>query len=332
GTYVREYLSFFVRAALQLLRDHRRRRYALVQVATLPDWLVFAALPLRLVGVPVVLDLHEAMPEFFASRFPRLARGPAQLAMLAAERLSVAVATHALTANEALRERLIDRGADPTRVTTVPNAPSLARFDPAGLDRRRFMADGCLRLVYAGAVTPTYDLGVVLDALELLALDRPELVITFDVYGRGDAEDELRARSAATGTHSRIQLHGRLPIERMPESLAAADVGVAPIAPSRFTRLSFSTKLLEYGAMGLPIATARLPLAERLLGDDAVWFFEAGDPASLASAIGAIVDDAGARESRVQVMTARVRALSWELEQARYVALIERLAGRQRAG
>ena len=28
-------------------------------------------LPLRLVGVPILLDLHEAMPEFFRSRFPR---------------------------------------------------------------------------------------------------------------------------------------------------------------------------------------------------------------------------------------------------------------------
>src|SRR3972149_863997 len=59
GTYLLEYLAFFVRVALPLVRSHPRRRYALVQVATLPDWLVFAALPLRLVGVPVLLDLPE---------------------------------------------------------------------------------------------------------------------------------------------------------------------------------------------------------------------------------------------------------------------------------
>ena len=47
---------------------------------SLPDFLVFAALPLKLAGVPVLLDLHEAMPEFFASRFPgasnRMYRSP----------------------------------------------------------------------------------------------------------------------------------------------------------------------------------------------------------------------------------------------------------------
>ena len=51
------------------------RHYALVQVHTMPHFLVFAGLPLRTVGVPVVLDFHEAMPvrcpsgEFADSRF-----------------------------------------------------------------------------------------------------------------------------------------------------------------------------------------------------------------------------------------------------------------------
>jgi len=74
GTYLIEYAAFFIRASLDLVRAQPRRRYALVQVATLPDPLVLAALPLRLVGVPVLLDLHEAMPVFFASRFPILGR------------------------------------------------------------------------------------------------------------------------------------------------------------------------------------------------------------------------------------------------------------------
>src|ERR1700690_3193510 len=69
-TYLREYLAFFIRVLFALARAHRRRHYAVVQVATLPDWLVFATAPLRAVGVPVILDFHEAMPEFFRSRFP----------------------------------------------------------------------------------------------------------------------------------------------------------------------------------------------------------------------------------------------------------------------
>jgi len=70
-TYLSEYVAFFARAAWAATQAHRRRPFALVQVHTLPDFLVFAGIQFRLAGVPLVLDLHEAMPEFFRMRFPR---------------------------------------------------------------------------------------------------------------------------------------------------------------------------------------------------------------------------------------------------------------------
>ena len=113
GTYLAEYGTFFVRAAAALARAQRRRRYQLVQVATIPDWLVFAALPARLVGVPLLLDLHEAMPEFFRSRFPGAANPLAYRMLRLQERLSLAAASHLLTVNEALRDRLVRLGVAP---------------------------------------------------------------------------------------------------------------------------------------------------------------------------------------------------------------------------
>ncbi len=81
--YLAEYGAFLARAFWAAALAHRRRRYGLVEVHSLPDYLVFAALPLKLVGVPVLLDLHEAMPEFFRSRFPGR-REPDQLSLAAA--------------------------------------------------------------------------------------------------------------------------------------------------------------------------------------------------------------------------------------------------------
>ena len=87
ATYLLEYADFTARGTLALARAHRRRRYGLVQVHTPPDFLVAAALPLRLLGVPVILDLHEAVPEFFRSRWPGLARGPVLAGLAGIERL-----------------------------------------------------------------------------------------------------------------------------------------------------------------------------------------------------------------------------------------------------
>ena len=327
GTYLAEYVAFFVRVALALVRAHPRRRYALVQVATLPDWLVFAALPLRLVGVPVLLDLHESMPDFFRSRFPRAANPVVHGALRLAERASIAAATHALTVNEALRERLTGLGVAADRISVVRNTPSLARFDATAHAERTFMADGTLRLVYAGALTPTYELDTAVRAVAALREARPQLAVHVDVYGRGDSQPALEDLASALGVADAMTFHGRIPIDAVSAAIASADIGLAPTRHDQFTDASLSTKIFEYGAMGRPAVASRLPLVERTFPPGTVVTYQAGDPDGLATAILRLVDDAGTREAAVTKMAKRVRELAWEREAERYVALVDRLAG-----
>lgn len=325
GTYLREYLAFLVRAGWALSRAHPRRHYGLVQVHTLPDFLVFAALPLRLVRVPVVLDLHEAMPEFFHSRFRGRAGRVGYALLRAQERAATRFASAVLTVNDALGDRLIGIGVPASKVTVVPNAPSLARFDPARHPARPFMADGTLRLVYAGALSPIYELDVVLDSIARLAEQRPGLPVCLDLYGRDFAEVPLRDRAVALGIGDRVRFHGRIPIDAVPAAIAAADVGLAPTRRSEFTDFSLSTKAYEYAAMGRTVVASRLPMVERTFGDDVVTY-QPGDATDLAAALLGLIDRPDVREARIGRALTRVRGLAWEHEAKRYVALVNALA------
>lgn len=326
GRYLVEYLDFFVRALFAATIAHRRRRYALVQVHTLPDFLVFAALPMRLAGVPVVLDLHEAMPEFFRVRFPRMAGAPAYRLLRIQERLSIAAADAAVTVNDALGRRLVDIGVPAHKVTVVPNSPSLRRFDPAAHPRRSFAEDGAVRLAYAGALTPTYEVEVAVDAVARLVGRRPGLPTRLELYGRGDAEAALRERVAALGISDRVVFHGRIPIEDVPAALARADIGLAPTRRNEFTDYSLSTKIFEYAAMGKPVVASGLPMVEATFGPDAVATYAPGDPDAMAGAILDLVDDPARRLARVAATTERVRDLAWERASEGYLGLVERLA------
>jgi len=326
GTYLREYLAFLLRAAWAISRAHRRRRFGLVQVHTLPDFLVLAALPLRLAGVPLVIDLHEAMPEFFRMRFPRAASPLVHRLLVLQERVSIGLASAAITVNDALADRLVALGVPAGKVTVLLNSPSLARFDPAAFPERSFRADGTLRLIYAGALTPTYEVEVAVDAVARLRDLRPDLPVRLDVYGRGDTETSLRERAAALGIADRVTFHGRIPIEAVPRAIAAADIGLAPTRRNPFTDFSLSTKIFEYGAMGKPVVASRLPMVERTFPPGSVAVYDPGDPDALAAAVLAILDDPLAREAAVARTTARVHELSWEHEADRLAALIERLA------
>ena len=216
-------------------------------------------------------------------------------------------------------------GVPAAKLTIIPNAPSLARFDGDRYPARAFMADGTLRLVYAGALSPTYELDVVLVALARLAESRPELPVNLELYGRDFAEVPLRDLAAELGVGDRVTFHGRIPIEDVPAAIAAADIGLAPTRRSTFTDFSLSTKAYEYAAMRRPVVASRLPMVERTFGDD-VSTYAAGDADDLVLALARLVDEPAAREAQVARALERVRGLAWEREVPRYLALVAHLA------
>jgi hypothetical protein len=68
-----------------------------VQAHNLPDFLVFAALVPKLLGARLILDLHDLMPEFYASRFKSgMTSFPIRL-LCWQERLSCLFAKHVIT-------------------------------------------------------------------------------------------------------------------------------------------------------------------------------------------------------------------------------------------
>ena len=332
GRYLAEYLSFFARAAIAATAAHRRARFALVQVHTLPDFLVFAGLHFRMAGIPLVLDLHEAMPEFFRMRFPAASNATVQRGLLFQERLAILAADAVVTVNDALAARLVALSVPASKVTVVFNSPDLTRFNPGRFDRRPFMADGVLRLVYAGALTPTYELDVAIDAMAEIRAQRSQLPVTLDVYGRGDAAEAWTARADALGLAGDVRFHGRIAIEDIPAALAGADVGIAPTRRTDFTDYSLSTKIFEYGAMGKPVVATRLPLVERTFPAASVSLYEPGVAASLATAILTLVDDPLEREARVAKAAACIRERSWARESRPYLDLVEGLIRRRGTG
>ena len=329
GTYLREYLSFLVRAGWAVTRSHRRRQYAVLQVHSLPDFLAFAGLPLRVAGVPLILDLHEAMPEFFQTRFPRASNRIVHRLLLIQERVSIGLATAVMTVNDALGERLVKIGVAADKVTVILNSPSLQLFDAAAHPRRELAEDGVVRLVYAGALSPTYELDVVLAALVLLAEARPELAVHLEIYGRDFGERALAADVARLGLAHKVTFHGRVPLEDVPAAIAAADIGLAPTRRNAFTDFSLSTKIFEYAAMGKPVIASALPMIERTFPAGTVATYEPGNPDDMVARIIELVEDPATLVSRVERTAERVRELGWDRESERYRALVDRLASRR---
>jgi hypothetical protein len=67
--YAYEYSAFTLASALILAARSWQRRYELIYINNMPDFLVVSALLPKLLGAKVIFDLHDPMPELMAAIF-----------------------------------------------------------------------------------------------------------------------------------------------------------------------------------------------------------------------------------------------------------------------
>ncbi len=314
------YVRFCGRAGLRLALRHRRTPYRTVQVHNLPDFLVLSALVPKLRGVPVILDLHDLMPEFFAGRFPSRRSWVARLVRWQ-ERMACRFADHVITVSHHWRETLMARGVPADRCSVVLNVADEALFP-----RRSGPPTGPeFHVLYHGTVTHRYGLDLAIHAVEMLKDELPDLHLT--ILGRGDAMPQLRELRDELGLADRVQLRDEMVLaERLPDLIAAADLGVVPYRDDPFTDGLLPTKLMEYAAVGIPCVAARTTAIERYFADTMVELFRPGDAADLARCIRALHDDGDRRRALARGAEVFTGRHPWEDVAAGYVALVERCA------
>jgi len=105
--YVYQYVLFFLMSTVLMLKLFLRVRFTLVHVHSLPDFQVFSALPFKLARVPILLDLHEAMPELLIARFHKTKESIWFRLACLVERLSCRFADHVIAANDGIRDAII---------------------------------------------------------------------------------------------------------------------------------------------------------------------------------------------------------------------------------
>ncbi len=321
-----EYLVFLLLAGGALTARHLRRRYDSVQVHNLPDFLVFAALVPKLTRTPVILDLHDLMPEFLAARTGMATTSlPVRLVRLQ-ERVACGFADHVITVTDAWRSTLIARGVPAGKVSVVMNVADRRIFSPGDRLIGEPPAGDGFHLVYHGTFTHRYGVDLILDAVGLLRDEVPGLTLT--LLGAGDGREELVARRAELGLEACVAISDDMvDASELPARIRTAHAGVVPNRSDVFTDGLLPTKLLEYVAMGTPVIAARTPTIASYFDDDMVAFFEPGNAAALADVIRSLAEDRGRLGALAENAAAFNHKYDWESTAEGYAAVLESLIG-----
>lgn len=321
-----EYLAFFVLAGVTLTGLHVRRRYTSVQVHNLPDFLVFCALVPKLMGAPVVLDLHDLMPEFYAARFGVDSRHWMARLVRLQEKLACRFADHVITVTEHWRRSLSQRHLPAGKCTVLMNLADDQIFNtprPLGAPPNGAAPQAPLRLIYHGALFERYGLDLAVEAVDRLRREIPGLHLT--IIGRGPFRDDLAKMVADRGLQAHVALEPFVMIDQLPARIIAADLAVVPYRDDVFTRELLPTKLLEYAALGVPALVAETPAIRAHFDDTMVKFFAPGSAEQLADKLRELHYD----RAQLHRLSAGIRKFNerynWPQQSQAYVQLLEKL-------
>jgi glycosyltransferase involved in cell wall biosynthesis len=332
--YLRSYLNFFCRAAALAVRRSLKERYDIVIACTMPDMSILSALPCRLFGSKLILDIHDTMPELYLDKFGgRLGRIGAKSLMLQ-ERFAARLADRVLAVHDLHAERLHQSGVPLRKLAVIPNSPDPRIFpltDALGHERQvqTRAATGSFSLMCHGTISRRLGLTTGIAALALLHERFP--LVRLRVIGAGDYLDELKALSRRLRVESAVGFEDPLPIQDLAATLRQADVGLLPYHASTATHLMLPVKLLEYAALGIPVICARLRTVEHYFSDQAVRFYSPGNPAQLAEAIEELYFDPALRRSLAHSAGETLTQLSWPIHSQHFCAAVDSLLDIQEA-
>jgi len=323
--YIFEYAAFFLWASVQLFVRLRRRRYAVVEVNTLPDFLVFAAASARWMGARIVLDMHEITPEFYVSKYGIGEDSWLVRLLERVERRSFHFADHVITINEPIRGLLVGRGLPRSKSSVIMNAVDEALFMPEPVAVSADVSvPGRFVMMYHGTLTSVYGLQLAIEALALARRELPGAALW--ILGTGPDRDELERLAQARGLGSAVRFLPSVPPSEVAAWVSRSDAGVLPMRRDVFLEYAFPNKLSEYIVLDKPVMIPRLGAIRHYFSDDALAYFEPGDAADLARQMIRLAHDPALRARVATQARAEYAPIRWTVMKARYLRTMGELA------
>jgi len=317
--YVWPLLRFFLRSSWWVTRHHARHPYDVLHIHNMPDFLVFAAWYPRLTGARIILDIHDVVPEFYATKFSAGKPGMSGAFLRLIERRSARFADHVIISNHLWFEKFATRTGTAGRCSVFINNVDTGVFRP----RRRTRDDGKLIVLFPGGLQWHQGLDLALRAFPSVVAAVPNA--EFHIYGDGHMKSSLVALAAELGCNGHVKFFEPVRVTAIAPIMGNADLGIVPKRADSFGNEAYSTKIMEFMALGVPVVVSRTKIDQFYFDDSVVRFFESGNVAALAAAIVDVLRDAQLRERLVANAGIYAERHSWRRRQGDYLNLVNEL-------
>lgn len=322
--YVYQYFAFLLSAGAIFGARSLSRRYDLVYVHNMPDFLVFTGLIPKILGAKVLLDLHDPMPELMRTIFNVAPEAKSIRLLKRIEKWSIGFADAVVTVNQACARIFAARSCSSDKITVVMNSPDEKIFsfepDQRPVDAREAITKPFV-IMYHGSLVERNGLDLAVEALARVRLSIPGAELR--VYGSRNAFLEtVMDQARKLGLDDAVHYMGAKPAEQIAEAIQQCDVGVIPNQRNIFTELNTPTRIFEYLALGKPVIAPRAPGICDYFDENSLVFFELGNAQDLAEKLEYVFR----HPDRISEITRRGqevhRAHTWRHERLRLTTLV----------
>ena len=115
-------------------------------------------------------------------------------------------------------------------------------------------------------------LDIAIRAFQKLLPEVPEA--EFHIYGDGNMKDELVALASRLRLDDKVRFFNPLPVRQIADIMANADLGVVPKRADSFGNEAYSTKIMEFLSLGIPVVVSSTKIDRFYFNDSVVRFLE----------------------------------------------------------
>lgn len=310
-------LRFLAVSSFWLRKRHRQKAYDLIHVHNIPDFMVFAAWYPKLKGAQVLLDIHDIVPEFYGSKFGIAESSLTVRSLKTVERASAKFANHVILANHLWLEKYAARSAPAGKCSVFINNVDSDIFQ----QRPRTRTDGKQIILFPGGLQWHQGIDIAIHAFKKISDQVPNA--EFHIYGDGNMKPNLVALVAELDLKNRVRFFEPLRIRQIAHVMADADLGVVPKRADSFGNEAYSTKIMEFMSVGVPVVISSTKIDRFYFNDSVVRFFESGNVDALASGMLELLNNVPLREEMVKRANEYVTQNSWEVRKSDYLALVD---------
>ena len=321
-TYLLEYFYFFSWAFVKLTYLHFKKKYDVIHVHNMPNFIVFTSLIPKIFGAKVILDLHDPMPELFASMFSLYDDSPVVRVLKWLEAKAMRYADMNITPNIAFRNLFISRGCPSEKISIVMNSPDENIFKANGANGK-VREDNNFVIMYHGAIVKRQGPDILMEAVSQICNKIPNLKVL--VYGEGKFIDVVKDKIKELNLSEIVELKGLVIVDKIAEAIKGIDLGVIPNRINSFTQINFPVRTFEYLVMNKPVIVPKTKGIVDYFSEDSIFYFKPGDANDLAQTILRVYENPSSTKSVLNKSVEVFNNYRWDYQKKHLIELTAKL-------